>query len=324
LGGDVKVLYIDPAVHSPKSKTYLHYNYLFDQFSKLAECYLYKDENMTSILEPLRKCPEKPDVIYFGMGWFALKEVAFAKNFGLDKVGIPSSGYLFKPQNFLEEKLNFLKTNGFSQIVTSVPLIEEYEKATGIPCKLLPQASDPAVFYDRKEEKLYDVGFSGALHDNKLYTEGAFKTVNIRSRLQELLKEQKDVSTFLNGSDSTAPRIPSYDEYARKIHQCRMWLATPAPFEEVTGRYYEIGMSKTLLLCSEIKKEYKNDLQDGVNCVEFKDDLSDFLEKFYYYLNNWEESERIIQTAHDDFHQKHTWESRAKLLVDYMEELLNG
>ena len=103
-----------------------------------------------------------------------------------------------------------------------------------------------------------------------------------------------------------------------------MWLATPAPFEEVTGRYYEIGMSKTLLLCSEIKEEYKNDLQDGVNCVEFKDDLSDFLEKFYYYLNNWEESERIIQTAHDDFHQKHTWVHRAKLLHSHLEELING
>ena len=320
----MKVLYIDPAVHSPKSKTYLHYNYLFDQFSKLAECYLYRDESMTSILEPLKKCPEKPDIIYFGMGWFALKEAAFAKDFGLDQIDIPSMGYLFKPQNLLQEKLSFLKRNGFSQIVTSVPLTQEYEAATGIPCKLLPQASDPAVFYDRKEEKLYDVGFSGALHDNKLYVEGAFKTVNIRSRLQTLLKEQENITAFLNGSDSLAPRIPSYDEYARKIHQCKMWLATPAPFEEVTGRYYEIGMSKTLLLCSEIKEEYKNDLQDGVNCVEFKDDLSDFLEKFYYYLNNWDESERIIQQAHDDFHLKHTWTKRAQLLMTYMEDLING
>jgi len=319
----MRVLYIDPAVHSPKSQTYQHYNYLYDQFSTLAECYLYRDENMTSIVDALRICPQKPDLIYFGMGWFALKEVAFEKNFNLDKVGIPSVGYLFKPQNFLAEKLKFLKMNGFSEIVTSVPLTEAYQKETGISCRLLPQAADAAVFYDRQEEKKYDIGFSGALHDNKLYVEGALKTINIRSRLQELLKEQPDITTFLNGSDSTAPRIPSYDEYARKIHQCRMWLATPAPFEEVTGRYYEIGMSKTLLLCSEIKEEYKNDLQDGVNCVEFKDDLSDFLEKFYYYLNNWEESEKIIQTAHDDFHQKHTWENRAKLLYSYMEELID-
>jgi len=320
----MRVLYIDPAVHTPKSQTYQHYNYLFDQFSQMAECYLYRDEGMTSVVDALRQCPAKPDVIYFGMGWFALKGPAFAKNFKLDKIGIPSVGYLFKPQNFLDEKLSFLKTNGFSQIVTSVPLTEEYEAATGIPCKLLPQASDPAVFYDRGEEKIYDVGFSGALHDNKLYVEGAFKTVNIRSRLQEVLREQENITSFLNGSDSTQPRIPTYDEYARKINQCKMWLATPAPFEEVTGRYYEIGMSKTLLLCSEIKDEYKNDLQDGVNCVEFKDDLSDFLDKFYYYLNNWDESEQIIQRAHDDFHAKHTWHHRAQLLKNYMEELING
>ena len=319
----MKVLYIDPAVHSSKSATYLHYNYLFDQFSRLADCYLYRDANLTSIGDALKMCPEKPDIIYFGMGWFALKEAAFAKTLGLSEVDIPSIGYLFKPQNFLKEKLSFLKTNGFTQIVTSVPLTAQYEADTGISCKLLPQASDPALFYNRKEEKIYDVGFSGALHDNKIYIDGAFKTFNIRSRLQDILRGEPALATFLNGSDSIEPRIASHDEYARKIAQCKMWLATPAPFEEVTGRYYEIGMSKTLLLCSEIKDEYKNDLQDGINCVEFKNDLSDFLDKFYYYLNNWDESERIIQQAHDDFHQKHTWMNRAHLLRTYMEELID-
>ena len=320
----MKVLYIDPAVHSPKSQVYQHYNYLFDQFSQRVECYLYNNEEFSSVGDVINACPEKPDIVYFGMGWFALKEPAFALDVGLEHIDIPSMGYLFKPQNLLAEKLGFLKRNGFTQIVTSVPLTDEYEKATGISCRLLPQAADPAVFYDRQEEKVYDVGFSGALHDNKLYVEGAFKTVNIRSRLQEILKGEEGLATFLNGSDSTAPRIPTYDEYARKINQCKMWLATPAPFEEVTGRYYEIGMSKTLLLCSEIKDEYKKDFQDGVNCVEFKDDLSDFLEKFYYYLNNWDESEKIIQRAHDDFHAKHTWAHRAELLKTYMEDLING
>ena len=80
----MRVLYIDPAVHSPKSKTYLHYNYLFDQFSELAECYLYRDEGLTSILDALNKCPEKPDIIYFGMGWFALKDHVFARNLQCD------------------------------------------------------------------------------------------------------------------------------------------------------------------------------------------------------------------------------------------------
>lgn len=320
----MKVLYIDPAVHSSKSATYLHYNYLFDQFSRLADCYLYRDANLTSIGDALRACPEKPDIIYFGMGWFALKEAAFAKNLGLSEIDIPSIGYLFKPQNFLKEKLSFLTTNSFTQIVTSVPLTALFFANTGIPCKLLPQASDPTLFYDRKEEKIYDVGFSGALHNNNVYVEGAFKTFNIRSRLQEVLLQQPGLATFLNGSDSIEPRIASHDEYARKIAQCKIWLATPAPFEEVTGRYYEIGMSKTLLLCSEIKDEYKNDLQDGINCVEFKNDLSDFLDKFYYYREHWSAAEKIIERAHDDFHQKHTWRHRAELLLKYMEELING
>ena len=317
----MKVLVIDPRVNTHSSRIYKHYDYLYDELIKYATCFLYQSTDFSDIHEPLNRARSKgfePDVVYFGMGYFALKPPHFSKNLKIDEINIPCIGFLYKPQNFLTEKLGFLKQ--FTSAVSSIPNCEEYEKETGIKFRVLSQAGDEKVFYDRKLDKIYDIGFSGALHDNSLYVDGAFKSFNIRSRAQEILSEEKNLSTFLNGSDDVSKRLPTYEEYAKKINQCKMWIATPAPFEEITGRYYEIGMSNTLLFCSEIPKIYENVLVDGKNCVTFNNDLSNFLDKFYYYLNNWEESERIIKHALKDFHNNHTWNSRAKELYSYFEE----
>ena len=323
----MKILFIDPAVHSAKSATYHHYNYLYDRLKMrhYHEVFLYNKTSFNNIGDVLMECHLnnfKPDIIFFGMGWFALKPTHFSKNLHLDKVDIPAVGFLFKPQNFLEEKIKFLKNNNFDLIISSVPQCDEYQEKSGIECKLLSQAGDPRTFYDRKIDKIYDIGFSGALHDNHIYVDGAFKTFNIRSRAQDLLREQEGISAFLNGSDDVAARIPSYEEYAKKISQCKMWIATPAPFEEITGRYYEIGMAKTLLFCSEVPEIYKDVLRDGENCVIFSNDLSDFLDKFYYYRDNWEITQQIIENSYKEFHSAHTWEQRVEFLLSYFKEVL--
>ena len=319
----MKVLIIDPRVHTPTSRMYKHYDYLYDELVKSTECFLYRNVNFSNIHEPLKQVRAQgftPDIIYFGMGYFALQPPYFSKDLKLKEIDIPCVGFLYKPQNFLNEKLNFLKQ--FDSAVSSIPNCTEYENQTGIKFTVLSQAGDHEVFYDRKEEKVYDIGFSGALHDNKLYVDGAFKSFNIRSRAQQILSEQSELSTFLNGSDDVAKRIPTYEEYARKISQCKMWIATPAPFEEITGRYYEIGMSNTLLFCSEIPEVYKGVLVDGKNCVTFDNNLDNFLDKFYYYLNNWEETQRIVDYAFKDFHENHTWKNRAEQLCDYFKKIL--
>ena len=319
----MKVLIIDPRVHTSLSKTYKHYDYLYDELKKYTDCFLYQSINFNNIYEPLTHVREQgfnPDIIYFGMGYFALSPPYFSKNLKTEDIDIPCVGFLYKPQNFLSEKLNFLKQ--FTAAISSIPNCKEYEKTTGIEFKVLSQAGDEKVFYDRKLEKIYDIGFSGALHDNKLYVEGAFKSFNIRSRAQEILLKEKNLSTFLNGSDDASKRLPTYEEYAKKINQCRMWIATPAPFEEITGRYYEIGMSNTLLFCSEIPKIYETILVDGKNCVTFDNNLNNFLDKFYYYLNNWQESEKIVSNAFQDFHNNHTWDNRAQQLYRYFKKIL--
>ena len=92
----------------------------------------------------------------------------------------------------------------------------------------------------------------------------------------------------------------------------------------LVSRYFEIGMSGTLLFCSEIPFEYRTILQNKKNCIEFKNDLSNFLDQFYYCLNNWNECQEIIQNAHSEFHANHSWLARAKSLKDEFEKLLRN
>ncbi len=319
-----KVLVVDPLVHSKLSKQYEHYNYLYDELCKVCNCLLYQKKNFSDISEILNYAKKRnffPEVIYFGMGWFALDEEKFKKDLKNDG-NIPLVGFLYKAQNYLKTKLDFLKKNNFNLIVTPLPACEEYKFQTGIECKLLAKAGDSKIFFDRKEKKIYDIGFSGALHDNHLYENGSFRTFNIRSRAQDLLNSEKGIKAFLNGSDDIKKRIPSYKEYAKKISQSQIWIATPGPHEEIVERHYEIGMSKTLLFCSEIHPIYKNIFVDGHNCIIFKNDLSDFLERFYFCMENKELIENIIQNAYKEFTNDHSYKSRAFQLKQFFKELI--
>ena len=319
-----KVLVVDPIVHSKISKQYEHYNYLYDELCKICHCFLYRKKNFADIDQILKYAKKRnfiPDVIYFGMGWFSLNNQTFERDLK-NNANIPLVGFLYKAQNNLDLKLEFLKKNKFKLIITPIPFCEQYKLETGIECKLVANAGDAKIFFDRKEKKIYDIGFSGALHDNHIYEKGSFRTFNIRSRAQDLLKGEKGIKTFLNGSDDIKKRIPSYVEYAKKISQSQMWIATPGPYEEIVERYYEICMSKTLLFCSEIHPSYKNIFVDGHNCITFKNDLSDFLDKFYFCMKNKELIENIIMNGYKEFTNDHSYKSRAVEIKKYFQELI--
>ena len=323
----MKVLYIDPFVNTPYSKKYSYYDDLYKELKKICDCFLYQKKYFKEIDIPLKECFNKgflPDIIFFGIGWFNLEKSIFNQNLGLDNIDIPCIGYFFKAQNHLYEKLNFIKLNNFNLMMSAPPKCKYYEKISGIKFKLLPLGANPKKFYNREMRKKYDIGFSGALHDNKHYVEGSFKTSNIRRRAQKILSEQKGITSFLNGSDNANNRINSTVEYAKRINKSKIWLATLAPQEEVTPRYFEIGMSKTLLFCSEIPDEYSSILKDNLNCIVFKNDLSNFLDKFYYCLNNFHECQKIIEYSYYDFHRNHTWEVRAKSLKDEFIKILKS
>ena len=312
----MNIIYVEPNFR--KRKIYPYYAGLYEELVGISNCYLYQ-KNIGHISEVLKKCPFKPDAIIFGLGWF--KTGNYEKIKGLKKLDIPTICYLFKPQNNLSQKLNFCQINRFDMILTPVPSYKDFERQTGIPTRLFKYGSNPRIFKDWKESKIYDFGFSGALHDYKHYIDGAFSTENIRSRIHTLLKKRKDLNCFLNGSDTMVPRIKNHQKYAKVINMSKIWLSTPAAFKDMTPRYLEIGMSRTLIFCDSIPVEYQDTFINGVNCVVFLDDLSDFEDKLDYYLRNDEERKIITDNAYNDFHGNHTWKKRAEELISIIKEI---
>ena len=75
------------------------------------------------------------------------------------------------------------------------------------------------------------------------------------------------------------------------------------------------------MFCQKIPESYKFLLKDGENCVEFKDDLSDFVDKLMFYKENPDELKRVTSNAVDFFHNNWTWNHRAKELVRMIEDI---
>ena len=318
----MNIIYIDPVVHSPSSATYQYYNGVYDELCKIATCFLYK-RAFYDINDVLNECSFEPDVVIFGLGGFNFKLFNKIKNIE----SVKSICILFKPQNNLKDKYDFCRINKIDLILSSLPWYTEIEKATGIKTKRFCFAADPEIFKPLDlsiiETVDYDIGFSGALHNSEYYVNGAFEsTKDIRSRIYTLLQKvtltQNSIKYFWNGSDSIEPRIKNYDDYVLKINKSRIWLATEAAFGDITPRFYEVSMCKTLLFCNTIPDSYKDIFQSDVNCVMFSNDLSNFMEKLHYYLNNWHISYKIIERAYNDFIKNHTWKNRAQQLIEYI------
>lgn len=290
----LKILYIDPDMKGMDGN-YNYYIDLYKELCKVADCYSGLPE----------KCPFGPDAVVYGLGWFN------KPRFVSIPINVPEICFVHKISKDWWGKERFLKTCDL--VLSSLPKLP-------IEHTLFKYAADPKVFYPRGE-KIYDFGFSGALHNIENYPPNTFRVKDLRKRVQELVYEQKNVKSFLNGSDFIKPRILGYEKYAARISQSRIWLATTGPNGDVGPRYYEVWASKTLLFCDRVPDEYRDTFRNGVNCIEFADDLSDFLPKLRYYLKNEGARKTIVNNAYEDFIAGHTWRHRAEELCSIIKNM---
>lgn len=281
----MKILYINP----DPPNVYRYYSDLENALSRIVVC----NSN-------------NPDVIVYGLNWLRCERPVPVK-----WLVLPQICFVHKIGLGWERKERFLKTCDL--VLSSVPELP-------IKHTLFRYGVDPAVFYDRGE-KIFDFGFSGALHEAHLYPPGTFENENIRSKTQELARKQTDLSLlFLNGSDSIKPRIRSYEKYAEVLSQAKIWMSTTGPNGDIGPRYYEVMASKTLLFCDRPPKKYRRVFRDGVNCVWF--DLDNFTDKLRYYIDHEQERNKIIETAHRECITNHTWRARALELIDIINATL--
>jgi spore maturation protein CgeB len=86
-------------------------------------------------------------------------------------------------------------------------------------------------------------------------------------------------------------------------------------------RYFEVVLSRTLLFCNEMPDTYEDFFIDGVNCVTFKNDLSDFEEKLDLYVKDDSKRESIIDNAYILASNNYTWRH---LAVQLLNEIKNA
>ena len=311
----MKILYIDHGGRTGDSYLYQYYGDLYRELKKIADVQLHEDP----IADWGTWLKNKTfDCIIFGLGYFAQRNSAAYKELkGLKEVKIPVVCLLHKPQTMLKEKLYFCKVNRVSLLVDSQITYNQFAELLETPPIRIWFTADPAVYYPRPVEVLYDVGFCGASHgDGKIQG----PTANLRDRIyQQILPH--NLNLFWHRQTKPSDRITSVEEYATKINQCKIWIATTGPMIDVSPRYFEVMLSKTLLLCNKMPLQYENVFQDGVNCVMYENDLSDFDEKINYYLSNDEERNRIIETAHHTVVNNYTSRHMALKLLSKIKEL---
>ena len=74
--------------------------------------------------------------------------------------------------------------------------------------------------------------------------------------------------------------------------------------------------------CRPSRRRHQQGLfEDGVHCVMFEPDLSDFDELLFYYLRNEGVRKRLVDAAYAHVLENHTWERRIEQFTDEVGEI---
>jgi len=317
----MNILYIDNGGVISDTHMYQYYGDLYRELRELENVHVYEGD-IHNINQFLNLKDFKFDGIVFGLGYFARTDtLAYQKINGLSDISIPTVCMLHKPQTMLEEKLNFCKINKIDLLLDSQCTYKKHGEIANTRSIRSWFTATPKIYHPRDVEKKYDIGFCGALHgDGKIIG----PTRNLRSRIKQLLDlSSSEYRIFWNSSNTLDYRIQSTEEYATKINECEIWLATTGPTEDVSPRYFEVMLSKTLLFCNDMPEQYGGLFKDGVNCVTCKNDLSNFEEKLNYYLENSAKRNSIISNAYNMTINQYTWKHMALNLLNKIEEIKN-
>lgn len=316
----INILYIDAGNALDEDHTYPYYGAIYRELLRLGSVTTYQGY-VGNIKSLLSQVGVRIDCIIYGLGYFAIQDPSwFGKVEGLSELNIPTVAMLHKPQHLLQEKLDFCRVNKIDILFYPDITCEEYAAQVGAHPIKTWHTADPNIFCPRELQKEYDLGFSGALHGGDKI-EGPAR--NIRPRIHELLLKNDSCKVFWNGSDSIAPRIKNVNDYAKCINRSKIWLATTGPCGFVGPRYFEVMMSRTLLLCNNMPLQYKGVFVDGENCATFENDLSDLTEKIDHYLNDQRDLERVANNGYTLAVNHFTWRHMAIKLLEKIRDMSN-
>lgn len=243
---------------------------------------------------------DEGDVLVFGLSWFGSKGTVYSNT------NKPWVCIVHKIEVDTEKKTKFLSQCDLA--LSSIPELP-------IKSVLFKYGVDPNIFNDKGMERIFDFGFTGALHSEPDRDQSLFPIPHFRRTIQELARTQHDLSMYLTGSDDVSKcRIKTYEKYSEVLSQSKIWLASTGPNGDIGPRYYEVQASKTLLFCDPPPHEYRKTFRDGATCVYVTPE--NFIEKLRYYLANEHERKRIAARGFNECMINNTWTARAWELVE--------
>ncbi len=307
----MNIILITPKLNIPA----LYHTDIIDTLCKLYNVYQYGPgfdyySSSDSIQDIIAKSGFSPHLIVFGTA-----SVLYSLRIrNLESICIPKLIFLNKEYQHLSRKLAYIKYNQFDLVSTILNKnsFEPWEKLTGIPFVQTPHGIFPDKFPNLSAEKVYDIGFLGALFSRY--------GVSTRRKAKSYIFNETDISKnhkILWIDDETDKSFLAGEEYVRALNSCKIFLSTLSPSRIIGLRFYELACTKTLIFAP--KDYYDGVFVDGVNCVMYKDNPKDFKERFLYYIGHPEERNRIASNAYDYVTTHCTWDTRIKGLIQNYE-----
>ena len=273
-----------------------------------------------TIQDVLGICPFDPDLICFGAGWERddhPSQFNVHPRISVANLGIPSVMMLNKEYKKLDQKFEFIRENGIQIVFTPHHKFAQWSEELGVTFLHFPFAVCSDLFRDYGEEKRYDFGFAGSLHE---------KWISVRLDVKRKIFWYGRVKwprywfkrVYWGEWDNG---LKTGEDYARLINSSRIWLATTSAVDLVGTRFYEIMAVQTLLFCNR-SSVYDGLFEDGKHCVMFEPDLSDFDDKLFYYMKHEDECKAIVEQAYHHVIRNHTWNERVRQFTTAVRPLL--
>ncbi|MEX1112058.1 MAG: glycosyltransferase [Candidatus Andersenbacteria bacterium] len=297
-----------------------------------------------SLSDVLNTLEETPDLIAVGHAW--LSDTPHQKNVNthpliqLARTNIPKILFLNKEYVNLRQKLRYAREQKFNLIFSHHHDTVKYQETTGIPTHFLPFAVNMQTFiYNPTTPKDIDFFFSGILQNPQAYKvhndirkkvqrllfhsigqiylikRPPFRRLNVRWQTQASHFSERVVNRIIRGPE----KMPD-TQYIQTLNRSKLCLNSPSPLNLIGTRYFEAMVMRSLVLCSE-SEFYDGLFTPGEHCVTFKEDLSDFVDKLFYYTSHADERKEIIERAYIHARDNHTWEHRIRLVTDLVAAL---
>ena len=223
--------------------------------------------------------------------------------------------FLNKEYKKLNKRLEYAKENKFDLILTVHPDYAEWSRLTGLKVKQFHFGINLNRFRNLNRIRKIDFTFSGGLH--KTHTDARYLVKQKIFRSEYLEKKsntgmsnlfrknylQDDIAMYnICWMEWGAKNyfwknlLPSGEKYVDLMNNTKVILNTPSAIGIFNTRFLEAMACGAVIMCPD-NGNYSGIMNDGINCIMYKSDLSDFVPKLKLALSDQSQLQVISANA---------------------------